>query len=72
MNDQPDRIEPGGEVSVRPKVQVTCLCGATVIIGEHGPKNYPVALHPLPECKLFQDSDLVEYIQTLRRHYEGN
>lgn len=60
-----------GEINVKQKIRVRCLCGLWVVLGEtdsHG----PIALHPLPQCKLFKGTDLLEYIRTLRQHYEGN
>jgi len=65
-------IEPGGEVKVRQQLRVRCTCGLWVILGETGPKNEPIALHPMPQCKLFIETDLLEYVRTLRQHYEGN
>jgi len=65
-------IELGGEVDVRPQAHVLCTCGLWVCIGEFGEKDEPIVLHPLPQCKLFVETDLLVYIRTLRQHYEGN
>lgn len=70
MSPLPDNAS---EVVVRPQVQVKCTCcGLWVILGVFGPDDEPTALHPLPQCKLFVETDLLTYIRTLRQHYEGN
>ncbi len=64
-------LEIDEQIEMRPKLRVLCVgCQQWVTIGECGPDNDPAVLHPLPECKLFLDTDLLTYIQTLRRHYE--
>jgi hypothetical protein len=66
-------IDLGDEVDIRPKIRVRCICCSEwVVLGEYGPDSKPIALHPIPQCKLFIESDLLEYVKKLRQHYEGN
>lgn len=65
-------IELGGEVNVTAQIRVRCTCGLWVILGEAEPSHDPVALHPMPQCDLFTRTDLLDYVRTLRQHYEGN
>lgn len=65
--------ELGGEIEIDGKVKVRCIgCGQWVVLGEYRPDGKPIALHPLPSCRLFAECDLLTYVQTLRRYYEGN
>jgi hypothetical protein len=62
---------PSGEsLTVSPILSVQCICGVRVQIGIFGLRGEPVALHPLPQCDLFRKSDLLTYLQTLRKFYE--
>lgn len=65
-------IEPGGEVNVRPQVRVLCTCGLWVVLGEFGERDEPIALHPLPQCAFFANTDLLTYVRTLRQLCEGS
>ena len=68
-----EALEPDSEVDVRPTIRVRCICCSQwVVFGEYGPNNKPIALHPMPQCKLFLETDLLEHVRTLRQHYEGN
>jgi len=66
------RLRNGEEVTVVPRFCLRCTCGTTVMLGTFGPKDEPVVLHPLPQCKLFKDTDLLTYVRTLRKLYESN
>lgn len=68
----PRDIELGGEVKVNAQTKVLCTCGQWVILGETEPSHDPIALHPMPQCQLFKQTDLLDYVRTLRQHYEGN
>ena len=68
----PRDIELGGEVEVKAQTRVLCTCGLWVILGETEPSHDPIALHPMPQCELFKQTDLLDYVRTLRQHYEGN
>jgi hypothetical protein len=66
-------IELADGVVVRPKMRVLCICCQQwVILGEYDSDAKPIALHPMPQCKLFVETDLLTYIRTLRQYYEGN
>ncbi len=68
-----EALDPDTEVDVRPKIRVRCICCQQwVILGEYGSDAKPIAMHPLPQCKLFLETDLLEYVKRLRQHYEGN
>ena len=68
-----EALEQDAKVEVRPKIQVRCICCQQwVVLGEYGPDSKPIALHPLPQCKLFVETDLLTFVQKLRQHYEGN
>ena len=68
-----EALEPDSEVEVRPTIRVRCICCSQwVVFGEYGPDNKQIALHPMPQCKLFLETDLLEYVRKLRQHYEGN
>jgi hypothetical protein len=68
-----EALEPDSEVEVRPTIRVCRICcGQWVVFGEYGSDKKPIALHPMPQCKLFLETDLLEYVRKLRQHYEGN
>ena len=64
------RLPSGKSVCVVPTLSVQCTCGVRVQVGVFGSHEEPIALHPLPQCELFRKSDLLTYVQTLRKFYE--
>lgn len=66
------RLHSGEEVTVVPRFYLRCKCGVQVLLGTFGPRDEPVALHPLPQCPLFIEADLLTYLQTIRKLYESN
>ena len=66
------RLSSGEDVTVVPRFCLRCTCGVQVVLGTFGPKDEPIAMHPLPQCKLFTESDLLTYVRTLRKLYEPN
>lgn len=64
-------LAQGGTVEVEHQVRVCCSCGEWVSLGNIKDTDLPIAVHPEPQCKLFAEHDLLEYVQILRRSYEA-
>lgn len=51
-------------------VELPCICGRKVQIGQMIPGNAGIAMHEKPQCADFEKRECLEYVTWLRQQYQ--